>query len=153
VARGDLVMFEEFVNYLGNKLYNFETGGDEFKLGLVDSTATPPAHSTATPMWADFVGNEVSGTGYTANGHILASQTYNEVAGVATFDAADVTWSQASGGVSGFTGAYWAVLYDNTPTSPADPAICYVDMGGPVNNNDGDVTVAWNASGIFTVTV
>lgn len=153
MARGDLVMFEEFVNYLGQSLYNFETGGDTFKLGLVDSTATPPAHSTATPTWADFSGNEISGDNYTAGGKALTGQTYNEVAGVATFDANDVTWSQASGGVSGFTGAYWAVLYDSTVASPANPGVCYVDMGGPVNNNDGDVTVAWNASGIFTVTV
>jgi len=152
MARGDLVMFEEFVNYLGNKLYNFETAGDTFRLGLI-TNAVPPTHATATPMWGDWSAQEVSGTGYVAKGKALTGQTYNEVDGVATFDANDVTWSQASGGTSGFTGAYWAVLYDDTVASPADPAICFVDLGGPVNNNDGDVTVAWNASGIFNVTV
>lgn len=153
MARGDLTMFEEFVNYLGNALYNFENGGDAFKLALVDSTASVPTAATPTPMWGDFSGNEVSGSGYTANGETLASQSYNEASGTATFDAADVTWSQASGGTSGFTSAYYAILYDDTVASPVDPAVCFVDMGGPVNNNDGDVTVSWNASGIFTVAV
>lgn len=157
MARGDLVMFEEFVKYLGGTLVSqkgmdFDAGGDAFKLGLIDSTATPTA-ALATPVWGDLSANQVSGSGYTAGGATLASQSYNEASGTATFDATDVTWSQASGGTSGFTGAYWAILYDDTITSPADPAVCFVDMGGPVNNNDGDVTVSWNASGIFTVAV
>lgn len=152
MARGDLLMFEEFVNYLGNALYNFENGADEIRLALIDSTAAP-TQADPTPLWGDYSSNEVSGSNYTANGEILASQSYNEASGTATYDAADVTWSQASGGTSGFTDAYWGILFDDTPASPADPAICYVDMGGPVNNNDGDVTVSWNASGIFTVAV
>lgn len=157
MARGDLVLFEELAVYLGGTLtsqkgMDFATGGDTFKLALITNVVTPTA-AQATPAWGDFSANQVSGSGYTAGGATLGTQGYTEASGTATFDAADVTWSQASGGTSGFTGAYWAILYDDTITSPADPAVCYVDMGGPVNNNDGDVTVSWNASGIFTLAV
>ena len=157
MARGDLVLFEEFSKYLGGtftsqKGMDFDTGGDTFKLGIIDSTITPTA-ATATPAWGDFSANEVRGSGYTAGGATLASQSFNEASGTATFDASDVTWSQASGGTSGFTGAYWTILYDDTITSPADPALLFVDLAGPVNNNDGDVVVSWNLNGIFKVAV
>ena len=157
MARGDLTLFEEFANYLGGGFtsqtgMDFENGGDTFKLFIVTSAASVAASAT-TPAYGDWSANEVSGSNYTATGATLASQSFNEASGTATFDAADVTWSQASGGTSGFTGAYKAILYDDTVTSPADPAICFIDLGGPVNNNDGDVTVSWNSSGIFTVAV
>jgi hypothetical protein len=153
MARGDLVLFEEFKKYLmgtltSQKAMDFDTGGDTFKLALI-TNAVPPTAALATPVWADLSANEVSGTGYTAGGAALANQSANEADGTASFDADDVTWAQAGGGVGGLTGAYWAVLYDDTITDPADPLVLYVDMAGPVNNNDGPITVSWNANGIF----
>ena len=153
MARGDLTLFEEFANDLGGLKHNFESGGHVYKVGIVDSTLAP-LDTIGTPAWGDYSANEVSGSGYTAGGATLASQSYNEASGVATFDATDVTWSQASGGTSGFTSAYWAIIYDDTTSSAATKyAFAFVELGGPVNNNDGDVTISWNASGIFTVTV
>jgi len=151
MARGDLTLFEEFSNDLGGGKYNFENGGDTIKVAVITTAISSMAAGQATPTWGDFSAAQVSGSGYTAGGDTLASQSYNEASGVATFDANDMTWSQASGGTSGFTSANVAVMVDTTHASSV--AFGYIDLGGPVNNNDGDVTISWNASGIFTVTV
>jgi hypothetical protein len=149
MARGDLTVFEEFADTLGMEYFDFDS--DTLKLALIDNTTAPTAADT-TPAWGDYSANEVTGgTSYTAGGDALTTLSWTEAAGVATLDADDVVWSQDG---SGPTDIYWGILYDDTPTTPlADPAICFVDMGGAVSLQDGDVTVAWNASGIFTITV
>ena len=147
MARNDWVTFEEFGLDLGSKVHNLAS--DTFKVGLIDNTATEPVAGTATPRWADFSGNEVSGTGYSAGGAALTGTTYTEAAGVSTFDdTVNVSWSQNAAGP---TNVYWAVLYNDT--AAADQAVGFLDMGGPVSLVDGDISITWNASGILTVTV
>jgi len=146
MARGDLTVFEEFAEQIGEEQHNFAS--DVLKLGIVDNTLTPLAN-IATPTWSDYSANEVSTAGnYTANGETVGSITFTEAAGVATLDGADVVISQDG---SGFTDAYWAILYNDT--NGTDMAIAFVELDGPVSEQDGDVTISWNASGILTVTV
>lgn len=147
MARNDWVTFEEFSEDLSNGVHNL--GSDTFKVALINNDATVPAAGTATPRWADFSANEVSGTGYTAGGATLSGTSTAEAAGVTTFDdTGNVTWSQNGAGP---TDIYWAVLYNDT--AAADQAVGFLDMGGPVSLVDGDVSITWNASGILTVTV
>lgn len=117
---------------------------DTIKLMLMTSTHTPT--QTGDALKAD-LDNEVSGTGYTAGGATLGSKTYSTSSLVTTFDAADVSWSTVT-----ITHRY-AALYDDTPTSPADPLVGYVDTGGDQANSGTDLTYQWHASGIFTFTV
>ena len=146
MARGDLTVFEEFADQLGEEKHNFAS--DVLKVGIIDNTAAPTA-ADATPTWGDYSANEVATTGnYTANGETIGTVTWNEAAGVATLDGADVVISQSG---TGFTDGYWAIIYNDTEAT--DMAIAYVDLGGPVSEQDGDVTISWNASGILTVTV
>jgi hypothetical protein len=146
MATGDVTIFEEVAEMIGEETFNFES--DTLKLGLIDNS-TPPTAADATPRWADYSGNEVSTAGgYTANGETLASVTYTEAAGVATLDADNVSLSQDG---SGFTDAYWGIIYDDTATN--DEAIGFVELGGPVSEQAGPVAINWNASGIMTVTV
>jgi hypothetical protein len=147
MARGDLTLFEEFAEYLGDLAFNFNNGGDAIQLALCTTSAAPSAGDT-TPVWGDYSANEVSGSNYSTGGAVLASQSWAEASGTATFDATDVTWTQHASGPSGI---YWGILYDNTIASPADPAILFVDMGGAISLQDGDITVSWNSSGIFTI--
>jgi hypothetical protein len=149
VAKGDLTVFEEFALDIGMKLH--ELDADVHKLGLISTAASTGVvvASNATPLWADFSGAEVTGTGYSAGGATVASTNLAESGGVATFDGNDVTWSQNA---SGFSNARSAILYSSTAS--ASNAICYIDLGSSnVSLKDGDVTVAWNASGILTITV
>lgn len=64
-----------------------------------------------------------------------------------TADAADITFSSVSG-----TTAEAIVIFQDTGTPGTDRLIAYIDTassGLPVTPNGGDITVTWNASGIF----
>lgn len=146
MARNDLTVFEEFSKQIGDGEHDFQT--DVLKLGIVDSTITPTAGDT-TPTWSDYSTNEVAtGGGYVADGLTLASVTYTETGGVATLDAADISIVQNA---SGFVDGYWCIIYNDT--NATDTAICFLDLGGPVSEVAGPITIAWNVSGIATVTV
>jgi hypothetical protein len=147
MARGDFTVFEEFAAQLGSENHSLNND-DTLKLGIIDDTVTPTAADTS-PTWSDYSANEVSTAGnYTADGETLTTVSYTEVDGVATLDADNVVISQDG---SGFTDAAFAILYNSTNASGM--AIGFLDLGGPVSEQDGDVTIAWNASGILTVAV
>jgi len=102
---------------------------------------------TTDTVLAD-VPNELTTTGgYTAGGQALASKTYAVSSLVTTFDAGDVTWPATT-----FTHRY-AEVWDDTPTSPADPLILFVDNGGDVVTASTDLVYQWSVSGLFTITV
>ena len=118
---------------------------DTIKVMLTSSSNS--ISQTADTVKAD-VTNELAASGnYSTGGATLGTKTYAVSSLVTTFDAADTTWSTAT-----FTAAQ-AHIYDDTPTSPADPLISYLDFGGDQSVSGADFTIAWNASGIFTLTV
>jgi len=130
MARGDLTLFEEFADQLGSENHVFENGGDTIKVALLTSAASMAASAT-TPTWSDYSANEVadSSSNYATGGATLASQSYNEASGTATFDAEDVTWSQDAS--SGFTNAYTALIYNDSNASKIGLAIiwnCVIEM-------------------------
>jgi hypothetical protein len=152
MATGDITLFEEFADEIGEEIHNLAS--DTLKFGIIDNTAAPTA-ADETPRWADYSANEVSTAGgYTANGVTLTTVTYTEAAGVATLKADSFTLSQNG---SGFTDAYWGIIYNDTAVS--DQAIGFMELGGPVSEQSGDVVIKFNnvASGspgdIFTLTV
>lgn len=121
---------------------NIDLDSHSLKVMLLSSAYTPNA---AHAVKADLSG-EIAGTGYTAGGKALASVTVSYAGGTTTFDAADAQWTGAS-----FTARY-AVIYDDTPTSPADPLICLIDFGGDKTVSNGTFTIQFNAAGIITLT-
>lgn len=118
---------------------------DSLKLTLHTSTYTPNQSTNETK--SDATNELTTAGGYTALGQALASKTYASSSLVVTFDAADVTWTTTS-----ITHRI-AVIWDDTPTTPADPLISWVDNGGDVVTSSTDLVYQWNASGIFTFTV
>ena len=64
------------------------------------------------------------------------------------FDAADATFSTVSGAQSEIL-----VIYKDTGVASTSPLIAYFDTatGLPVTPNGGDITITWNASGIFAL--
>lgn len=150
MAQGDLTLFEEFADQLGNAIHNFENGGNTFKVMLINNSTVATAGDT-TPTKTDYT--ECSGSGYTAGGDTVDNQSYDEASGVATYDGDDVGWTQNASGPSDI---YQAVLYNDTDAS--DTCIGFIDMttdGGttPLDLADGDITIQFHTSGIFTVTV
>lgn len=99
----------------------------------------------------DLLDGELSGTGYTAGGDALGSQTvaYDAANDRVEFDAADALWT----GINAGTAAQATVL-KHTGTATTSPVLANVDTGGfPVVTNGGDLTIQWNAEGIIHLTV
>lgn len=152
MARGDVTIFNEALISIGEGKVNLET--DTFKLGLIDDAVTPLA-DTVNPTWdgdssQEFDGNEVSTDGgYPAGGLTISGPELVRSENVATFDDDDSNLSLDQDG-SGFTDAYWGILYSDTAT--AKNAIAFIDLGGPVSEQAGAININFNASGIFTIT-
>ena len=144
MARGDLVVFEEA---MAKMLDGDWASTDHFYCAICDNTVAPTA-ATATPTLGDFTEVGTSGT-YVSGGTDLGalSALVTEADGVVTFDSTtNPTWAQNA---SNDNDAYWANVYNYTDA--AHDALCYVDLGGPVDMTAGDLTVTWNNSGLFTI--
>jgi hypothetical protein len=152
MARGDLIVFNEFLISMGENLINLET--DTFLLGLITDSVTPVV-DTATPTWdgtssQEFDGNEVSqGGGYPLGGISVPNVVFERTGAVAKFDDDDTNISLAQNG-SGFTNAFWGILYSDT--SSAKNAVAFLELDGPISEQAGPININWNASGILTVT-
>jgi hypothetical protein len=117
---------------------------DTIKVSL--HTSTYSVSQANDDFWDDAT-NEVSSSGYTADGATLGSKTYSTSSLVTTFDAADASWTAVT-----FTARY-AVVYKDSGTDGTSPLIGYLDFGGDQSPAGVNFSIAWHASGIFTWTV
>lgn len=152
MARGDFTLFNELAVSISEGRVNLET--DTIKLALITNGVTPTAND-ADPQWGagsgvDYDGNEVSTAGgYPAGGLECANPSLVRSAAVATFDADDP--ATIARDASGFTNAYYGILYSDTATNK--DCIGFLDLDGPVSERSGPIDLDWNASGIATITV
>lgn len=145
MAAGDFLVFEEAMAYM---LDGGWEAADDIKVAILDNTSAPTA-ADATPALADYTEVGTAGS-YTAGGTSLGNwgTLVAEAAGVVTVDSAtNPTWAQNA---SNDTDAYWALVYNDTQAG--DPAIGFLDLGGPVNMATGSLTITWNANGLFRIT-
>ncbi len=144
MAQGDVTVFDEAK---AKMLDGDWASTDNFYLAICDNTVTPALGDT-TPVFRDYT--EVGAAGsYTANGTNLGalSTLVTEAGGTMTFDSTtNPTWAQNA---SNDTDAYWGIIYNFTDAGK--DAVAFLDLGGPVDMTAGDLTVTWNASGIFTI--
>jgi hypothetical protein len=132
--------FNQFTNDLIEKVHNFSS--DSFKVLL---TNTAPVATNAVK--ADLT--EISaGNGYSAGG-TATTITTSTSSGTAKVVGTDVVFT-ATGSVGPFR---YAVLWNDTPTSPADPLIAWWDYGSAVTLANGETfTVDFDGTnGIFTI--
>jgi hypothetical protein len=113
--------FQPFVEYLAEGVFDLQN--DTLKVML---TNTAP---TATDgVFADLT--EISaGNGYTAGGTAATVSSSAQTSGTYKLVLADVVFTASGGTIGPFQ---YAVLYDDTPTSPADPLIGYWDYGSSI---------------------
>lgn len=145
MAAGDITWFDEAKAYM---LDGGWEAADDMKVAILDNTTAPTA-SDATPALADYTQVGTGGT-YSAGGTSIGSwgTLVSEAAGTVTIDSAtNPTWAQDA---SNDTDAYWALIYNDTQAG--DPALAFVELGGPVDMTAGSLTVTWNVSGIATLT-
>jgi hypothetical protein len=134
-------IYNSFMEYVCDGTIDLDD--HSFKIMLLADTYTPSAtHSVK----ADVSSHEITGAGYTAGGQALSGLTWTRSGDVCTLDATDPTWTSAT-----FTARY-AVIYDDTPTSPADPLVMLYDFGTNKSCSNGAFTVNVSASGFLSLT-
>ncbi len=91
-----------------------------------------------------------AGNGYTAGGTQATVSSSAQTSGTYKLVLADVVFTASGGTIGPFQ---YAVLYNDTPTSPADPLIGWWDYGSARTLQSGEsFTVDFNASnGVFTL--
>lgn len=121
--------------------------GDTFILAL--SNTAPGSEST--PPTGDGNGvlanvTQISYTNCSSRTLVLASSA--QTGGTYTLDFDDLTLTASGGNVGPFRYVY---VYDDTPTSPADPLVCYFDYGSSITLASGETLLFQpNASGLYT---
>jgi hypothetical protein len=136
------VKFEGFAGDIGKKIQDLQAAGDTLKVYLTNNTPDVAADTVK----ADLAGITEE------NGYAPADvqNGYTETAGVGTLTGVDVVWTATAGGFGPFR---YVVLYNDTPTSPADPLIAYWDYGSSISiTEDVPFTVDFPAGVIFTLT-
>lgn len=149
MAQGDGAIYNNFKEQVMEGVFNLASGGHTLKMTL--HTGYTPNIDTHT-VWADVSATEYStANGYTAGGATLSGQdvVQDNTNNLGQFDASDVTFSSL-GPLSPNTPSH-CILWDDTPTSPADPLICYWELGTTATNG-GNYTLQFGAAGIITLT-
>lgn len=137
----DLV-FDKAKEYIGDGTIDLDD--DDLKIMLLADTYTPDQTDSAK---ADIVAHELAGAnGYNTGGYALQNITWVNNAGVVTLDADDPVWTSAT-----FTCRY-AAVYSDTPTSPADPLICLLDLGENKTGQGGNFYITFHVNGIMRAT-
>ena len=134
--------FQDFVEQLGKGVHQLHAAGHTLKVYLTNDTPDASLDAVKSDL-AEITAQN----GYPAGG-VDIQQDYTEAGGTGTLTAVDVVFT-ASGGSFGLF--RYAVVYNDTPTSPADPLVCWWDYGSSISCNDGETfTVDFGAS-VFTI--
>jgi hypothetical protein len=119
--------FNQFVGDVGDKVHNLNA--DTLKIML---TNTLPVATNAVK--ADIT--EISAVnGYSAGGATVGSSAYSQTSGTAKLTGNAVAFAASGGDVGPFQ---YAVLYNDTPSSPLKPLIGWWTYASPITLHDGE---------------
>jgi len=129
--------FNDFVEQEGLKIHDLNL--DLLKVMLVNSPA-PVATNTVKADLTEIAG----GNGYTAGGADITGVWDESPAGTGRLVGTDVVWTASGGTIGPFR---YVILYNDTPTSPADPLIGWWDYGSSITLQIGETfTVDFGAT-------
>lgn len=123
---------DEFFNHLGTGVHNLSTAS--YKVALTNVAPT----KSGTTVLGDIT--EISaGNGYTTGGNAITLSWAETGAGTGIWQlgtaTSDCVFTASGGNMAQFR---YAVLYNDTPTSPADPVIAVLDYGSAIDLTDGN---------------
>lgn len=130
--------YQQFVEDLANGVHDLI--GTQHTLKVMLSNTSPNAATHAVRADA----SELSaGNGYTSGG-IDIQNDGTETGGTVTVTAVDAVFTASGGSIGPFR---YAIIFNDTPTSPADPLIGWYDYGSAITLADGEtLTVDFGAS-------
>lgn len=149
MAAGNWTLYQSFKLGLTQAGFNLTSGAANVAMVLVAAAYTPAATTDTT--YANISANEVTGTGYTAGGQIVTSETDTASGGTVTVNAGAASWASST-----ITAKYAVLVYRATAGTPAstDKLIGYVDLnsgGGAISSTASTFSVT-SSSGFFTLT-
>jgi hypothetical protein len=113
--------FNDYVDQLNRGVHNW--AAHTFKAAL--SNTAPSASNT---VFANITEID-AGNGYSAGGMALDTVTLSEASGTAKVTIADEVLTASGGSIGPFR---YVVIYNDTPTSPADPLVAWYDYGSSI---------------------
>jgi hypothetical protein len=116
--------FNAFVENLAEKVHNL--GSDQLKIALTNSA--PSAANTVIADITEVTYTNLSTRNVTTSSSSQTSGTYKLV-------LTDLTLTSSGGSTGPFR---YVVLFNDTPTSPADPLIGWYDYGSSITLADGE---------------
>jgi len=140
-----LTKVNDFVVNLANAM---DMNADTFKVAL--SNTDPTSGTSVVTDGNGVLANctEISYTNLSAR--TLQNVTSTQTGGTYKLSADDLVLTASGGSVAPFR---YVVIYNDTPTSPADPIVGYYDYGSSLTLNDGDTfTIDIGTNGILTLT-
>src|SRR5689334_20158689 len=128
--------FNQVVEDVAEKVHNL--GADSLKV-LLTNTAPIAGNAVKGDL------TEISaGNGYSAGGSAPTISSSAQSGGTYKLVLADLVFTASGGSIGPFR---YAVLYNDTPTSPADPLIGWWDYGSSITLNSGETfTVDFDGS-------
>jgi|SRR3990172_5246380 len=138
------VKYNTFVGDLTGKVHDLlgTAGSTADTLKLLLSNTAP---NTATHTVRADVTELATAGGYTSGGQ-SCQNVATSTTGTVTLVCTDITWT--------FTGAVsfrYVIMYNDTPTSPADPLVSYWDYGSQITTANGDTFTADFGTTTFTL--
>lgn len=137
----DFVKFEAYSEHLAEKVHNLDT--DTLKVYLTNTTP-----NVATMAVKADLAEISAGNGYTAGGEDTQNAT-SRAGAVTSVTGTDVTWTASAGTIGPFR---YVVLYNDTPSSPADPLIGYWDRGESITLQASDTFTTDFGASVLTIT-
>lgn len=124
-----------------------DVDGDSYIVAL--SITAPGSESTPPTGDGDGVLANVTQVSYTnLSSRALTVASSAQASGTYTLDFNNLVLT-ASGTVADYRYIY---IYDDTPTSPADPLVMYFDHGSTISLESTEThTITFNASGLYTI--
>jgi len=133
--------FNQFTDDLAKGKHDFSAHTYKIMLTNVAPVSTNAVKADITDI--------TSGNGYTAGG-TATSITLSNATGVEKVVASNVTFTASGGSIGPFR---YAVMYNDTQTSPVKPLVNFFDYGSSVTLNSGE-TFTWTpdaTNGLFTI--
>jgi hypothetical protein len=132
--------FESFTTHLNEKVHNLTSDTLKFIL-------TNDAPSAAWATKSSVTGELSTANGYTNGGLSMSGRSASSSGGVYTLTCTDPAWTASAGSFGPFR---YCILYNDSPTSPADPLIGWMDFGYGITVTSGNTfTIDLPSTGFY----
>jgi len=129
--------FNQTVEDMANGVYNCAT--DQFTVAL--TVAAPVATNTVLANLTEISYTNLSSRDLTTSSSGQTSGTFTQL-------FADLVLTASGGPVAAFQ---YITIYNNTPTSPLDPLLCFYDFGSSLALADGETLTIDFTTSTFTL--